>query len=216
MLSLVGLIPAIAIAAADMATVSPPSQIGSRTAVVEFTTDGNASTLDAKVILTESLPLSDTTLALVKAGHIKPDTSGVTHISGNTFRVSVSYPVKNDGEPLPVNLSLPVPRVRQPPSYPFVLRKQGITGGALVQLTINEKGLVKNVEVLRSSHPEFGSSAAQALERWQFSKPAKKDGKPIPITIMQLVTFQLDNQPAPLEWRISPQPSLETFIIGIF
>lgn len=210
-LLLVGVGAIKAIAADVIVTESLPHQVGIRSAVIEFSISENAKASNSRVVATESLALSDLGQALIKIGQIKPDSKGVTKVSENTYRLTLSYPVGNDGAPFPPEVSLPVPIVREAPVYPYYCYERGITGGAVLKLTLDETGKIKKVETLQASDSGFADSASKAVKKWQF-KPATKNGVPIAFTVLQLLTFSIGGDHgklAPLKWRISPQPCLE-------
>src|SRR4051794_2649399 len=60
------------------------------------------------------------------------------------------------------------------PVYPENLAATQTPGGAILELIIGADGAVKNLKVMRASHPEFAKSAQDAVPKWVFV-PAKKD-----------------------------------------
>lgn len=64
------------------------------------------------------------------------------------------------------------------PSYPDELRKRGVSGEIGLRLTIDEKGNVQKVEVLKGLHPYLDYSAVQAFMRWTFEPVLRKE-KPV-------------------------------------
>jgi TonB family protein len=62
----------------------------------------------------------------------------------------------------------PVPRFQARPQYPAALRKKGIRGEAVVDFVVDVNGDVKNVSVVRATHPEFGDAAVDAVAQWKF------------------------------------------------
>ncbi len=64
------------------------------------------------------------------------------------------------------------------PRYPRLARELGKEGTVLLQLTINERGQLMNVEVLRSAGSDFDEEAVRAVKNSTF-KPAVRGGKPI-------------------------------------
>lgn len=69
------------------------------------------------------------------------------------------------------------------PKYPQAARKDNASGVSVSQITIDENGLVINVEVLQSPHPAIEAEVKEALYKWRFSKftingkPYKTTGK---------------------------------------
>jgi len=72
----------------------------------------------------------------------------------------------------------PTPIKTAAPRYPSILKRDGISGLAAVQVVIDEKGKVISATVVKSTHPDFDRPALEAIERWTF-KPAKVGGNPV-------------------------------------
>lgn len=191
-----------------------PQHLGERAIVLEFSTDPSGQPTDLRIASSEAWTLENWAVALVKSGHVKPGSPGVKAIGENRYCATVAFPVENDGNPLSTDSTLPVPRIQPAPAYPFKLRQQRITGGALFQLTINEKAKVSKISLLKASHKEFGEQATQAVKLWRFSKPGTVHGKPVEMTINVMVTFELEGQPlVPWGWCVAPEPCLDTYLI---
>lgn len=70
----------------------------------------------------------------------------------------------------------PVRIYNQAPVYPLFAVRMGFEGTVMLNLTINEKGVVKDVIIKKSSgHRLLDNSAKDAAYKWKFS-PAKKAG----------------------------------------
>lgn len=65
------------------------------------------------------------------------------------------------------------------PLFPEELRRRRIGGEIDLQITINEKGVVQKVEVVKPNHPYHNYSAVQAFRQWIF-EPVLRKGKPVP------------------------------------
>lgn len=87
----------------------------------------------------------------------------------------------------------PVVRTRSAPQYPFELRRQNISGEAVVEFVVNAKGDVENARVVKATHPEFGEAAVAAVSRWKFS-PGKKDGQPVATRLTTPITFSVESR----------------------
>ena len=193
----------------------PPKEIGSRTVVLDFTVDGNAKPVAIDLVSSEAVGLNFWAKAMIKVGHIKTDSPGVAKIGEGKFRATIGFSVADDGAPPPPNITLPKARLQPGPIYPFGLARADIPGGVLLKLTIDEKARISKVELIRSSHREFGTAAIEALKKWRFSEPAKKDGIPITITLFQLITFEIDGKPpAVWEWQMCPEPALPEYLVS--
>ena len=84
----------------------------------------------------------------------------------------------------------PVPVRTVAPEYPSEMRHAAINGVVTVTITIDEHGTVSSAQVLKSSDPAFERAAVAAVEKWKF-KPAKVDGKPVPIKVNVPISFVL-------------------------
>ena len=86
----------------------------------------------------------------------------------------------------------PVPVRMVPPVYPDELRRDGMSGIVMVKCLIDEKGIVTDAQVEKSSNHAFSQPAVDAVKRWKF-KPAKKDGAAIALHVTIPIQFNLDN-----------------------
>ncbi len=79
------------------------------------------------------------------------------------------------------------------PVYPQSARSRGLSGYVLLELTINERGMISDVIVLKSE-PQgvFDQASIDAVKKWTFS-PAMNEGKVVMSKIKQKVNFELDN-----------------------
>jgi protein TonB len=64
------------------------------------------------------------------------------------------------------------------PEYPTRARKLGREGKVVLDLTIDERGKVVNVDVVETTDQMFVSTSISAAKRWKF-QPYKKDGVPV-------------------------------------
>jgi protein TonB len=62
-------------------------------------------------------------------------------------------------------------------------------GTVAVRAIVGIDGKVGETKVSSSPHPELNELALKAVKQWQFN-PARKDGKPIPVTVTVNVGFQ--------------------------
>ena len=98
-----------------------------------------------------------------------------------------------DRKPLPGTLVTPV--------YPVDLATAGTEGSVVVSFIINAAGEVKNVKVVKSTHPGFEAAAVAAVEKWQFD-PGSKGGRQVSTLVTQRISFDLSGRsaPAPGNW----------------
>lgn len=76
--------------------------------------------------------------------------------------------------------------------YPPDLLKKGIEGRVLLDIYIDDKGRVEEVEVIQGAYPTLDSIARQSAFQFLFS-PAKQEDRPIPVVIRFQYTFDLSN-----------------------
>ena len=87
---------------------------------------------------------------------------------------------------------MPAALVQTAPQYPFVLRKAGIQGEALVEFLIGPDGSVVEAAVLRATDVRFGDAAVDCIKRWRF-EPGRVDGKPVTCRMQVPIQFTLQN-----------------------
>jgi periplasmic protein TonB len=87
----------------------------------------------------------------------------------------------------------PVLRVPVSPTYPFEMRRAGISGEVLVEFIVDTKGDVVAVQVIRSSQREFEQPAIQAVQKWKF-RPGRKGGRAVNTRAQQPITFNLNDE----------------------
>lgn len=76
------------------------------------------------------------------------------------------------------------------PVYPFQARRFGREGKVLLRLTVDENGMVQQVEVVKDPGYGFAAAAEDAVRRSRFS-PARRDGHPIISRALLPVSFTL-------------------------
>ena len=77
------------------------------------------------------------------------------------------------------------------PVYPMMARKLGREGKVVLKLTIDEKGNLLDVEVIKKADYGFTEAAVEAVKKSTFL-PAKKDGNPIASRAILPIRFQLE------------------------
>jgi protein TonB len=94
------------------------------------------------------------------------------------------------------DVKAPVVINRVEPIYPEEARKARIMGIVIVEATISEDGIVKNVEVLKPLPFGLDQAALDAVKQWTF-KPATLDGKPVAVRFNLTINFKLSTPPPP-------------------
>ena len=103
-------------------------------------------------------------------------------------------------EPRDTEITPPVPVYKVSPKHPIGLYEQAVEGQAIVIVTVDILGNVKNPEVKAATHKEFGIAATVAASEWVF-EPARKNGVPIEIRVS-----------LPFEFKVAPEHKLNVKI----
>ncbi len=123
---------------------------------------------------------------------------GIEAKLGNTLAKAVDQTVLTaaDADALPVPteeyLVSQMPRVLNEvrPTYPAEARAKGLEGAVAMSILIDDKGAVREVEVL--SGPEiFRAVALAAMQQFRF-QPALAQGAPVAVRIAYTIRFTLD------------------------
>jgi len=86
-----------------------------------------------------------------------------------------------------------VQRVMQA-AYPARFAEEGITGETTVRFVIDENGLVDPSSIIVESSDAFGTAARMVVEVMRF-KPARLEGKPVPVVVTMPITWTLERTP---------------------
>jgi len=82
----------------------------------------------------------------------------------------------------------PKPVTQVQPSYPEELRRRLIGGQIGLRITIDEKGVVRRVEVEKPLYPYLNYTTVQAFRQWTF-EPIRVEGKPVPAAFRYTYSF---------------------------
>ena len=85
----------------------------------------------------------------------------------------------------------PMVKKRVIPEYPVMARSGEIEGEVWLKVTIDERGRVMYVSVVKTTAPIFNSPAIAAMKQWEFVA-AEQSGNPVKATIMIPMRFTLD------------------------
>jgi len=95
-----------------------------------------------------------------------------------------------DGNTMPRQLLL------VPPKYPNKLLRKKIEGAVTFSFTVDERGIVDNVDIESIEGPDaFGDALLETIERWRFS-PQLKDGVPVTARLRNRYLFSRDELPS--------------------
>ena len=83
----------------------------------------------------------------------------------------------------------PERKVFKAPEYPPVAKSARIEGTVVLEATLDERGVVQNVTVLRSV-PLLDQAAIDAVRQWRYS-PTRLNGVAISIIMTVTVTFSI-------------------------
>jgi periplasmic protein TonB len=130
---------------------------------------------------------------IVQAGFESGVTGGVVGGIAGGFDTEVAPPPT---EPVRVGGSVSAPRllVRVPPDYPAMAAAAQMEGRVILEATVDEKGSVDDVRVLRS-HAIFDEAAIEALKQWRY-EPLMFNGRPVPFVLTVTLSFNLNARPA--------------------
>jgi TonB family protein len=76
--------------------------------------------------------------------------------------------------------------------YPAEARRLEIEGDVKLEVSINEKGMVTKVKILKDPGGGLGEAAAKALKKFKFSPAITDQGKAVPYKIKYVYSFVLD------------------------
>ena len=122
------------------------------------------------------------------------------------------FPVEYDEGPNANDAPKPTLLTGKALVFPEALVAKRENGGAILELTISDHGIVQRVKVLSSSHPACGEAAAATAKTWTFI-PAKKDGLPIQSRWRIAIAFNADGKLGDYKWRVAPRPSLGAYVV---
>jgi protein TonB len=62
--------------------------------------------------------------------------------------------------------------------YPISRLKNGESGDAVIEFTVDQQGIPRDFRVVSSDYPYYASHAILAVQKWRF-QPALKAGRPV-------------------------------------
>ena len=154
--------------------------------ILGIRTDIDGHVKAAKIYRSKSPLLSKAAVAAVKQWVYEP-----FFIDGKAkealFTVTVRFKLNGKSVEKKKNPKL-VKRVD--PIYPKELRKQGIQGTVILEVTTDIYGKPDKVEVLKSENSLLNQSAIDAVKQWVY-EPYIKAGKPVPVVFTVKVRYKL-------------------------
>jgi len=133
-------------------------------------------------------------MAIAILGGLCAGTPRVAAQTKDSAKVSTSSPTFADDEAFAgyqrVTAGMTPPKaIHSPdPDYPDLPQDTEPNGVVVMLIGVDSRGRVEPVRVVRSSAPVFEKSAVTTVKTWHF-KPAKKDGKAVPVQITVEMKF---------------------------
>lgn len=162
--------------------------------VVEAQIDAGGAVTGTSVIRGRSPALDRAARATLERWRFEPATLGGAAVE-SAYRIAfrfalekapaaVATPVEVAGPARPLELGgdiEPPAKVLTPiPDYPDAAWAAGVTGDVLVRATIDERGAVADVEVVKGLPYGITEAAVEAIRRWRF-RPATLHGEPVAV-----------------------------------
>ena len=82
--------------------------------------------------------------------------------------------------------------VQARPQYPFELRRDGVSGSAVVDFIVDEYGMPRNITAVRATRPEFAQSAVSCVAHWRY-RPGLVQGRPVRVHLQVPMYYSLNN-----------------------
>ena len=145
-----------------------------------------------KPITEDAIPPSAT------AGPIPPGTiltgnpSAATALLATQHATSIaSPPPAKNTEPFRVggDIKPPARIFYQPPVYPTIAQTARVEGTVMLEATIDESGMIRDLRVVRSI-PLLDRAAIDAVSKWRYT-PTRLNGAPVAVIMTVNVTFTL-------------------------
>ena len=130
-----------------------------------------------------SAPVGNTSYGAMQGPATKPEDVKAYRSAGVGRADSYALPGEVDAEPAVLS--------EFKPPYPETARKAGIEGTVRLRLWLDAQGKVQQVRVLRKAGYGLDEAAQEAIVRFKF-RPARKGGKPVPMSFTFDFHFYLD------------------------
>jgi TonB family protein len=183
--------------------------------LLELNIDEKGTAVDGHVVSSDDTTFDHAldSIALTEAKAMKfPVRQKDGHPVNYTARAPFVFPIEGDEGPEANNGPKPKIHSAIKPVYPAELAAKGEVGGVIVELLVDAAGKVAQLQVLRSSHPEFAQATEAAVKQWVFS-PATRDGAPVESRFRMAVPFMTDVSVPGWKWRFAPRPSIGNYTV---
>ena len=119
----------------------------------------------------------------------------LTLIAFSLLSIRAAFPQEVSREPIRVGGNVQASKLvyQVDPVYPPRAREARVSGMVILQVTIDAKGEVSKVQVLRG-HPLLDDAALEAVRQWRYS-PTYLNGEAVPVIATVSVVFNADGSP---------------------
>ncbi len=182
-----------------------PTTANGYTVNVEMLVGETGTVEEAKVVSSDEEILNGVALKIVSG--LKQEIRRKNGEAVKYRRVApLFFPVEGDGGP-EAQTPLPKPILQPGPIFPYDKIRAEVAGGAILELSVDEKGKVAEVKIVRASQADFGNAAVQAMRKWTF-EPLRIGGKATPVHFFQAITFETSASRPDWRWYLAPRPGL--------
>lgn len=181
------------------------------TVEVDVSMSAQGTVEDVKVVQADTYDLGVLAVRLAKSRAYRPQIQEGRPVPA-VQRLPLFFPV--EGDLGPENNREPKPELKRPvaPDYPVAMRSANQPGGAIVRVVVGQDGRVREVALVRASHPDFGASAVEAVRQWRFG-PAQKEGAPVESQFNVAVAFEISGKEPEWQWYVPPRPAFKAAFI---
>lgn len=181
------------------------------TVEVDVTVSAEGAVEEVKIVQADTYDLGVMAAGVAKSRTYRPQIKEDQPIR-SVQRLPLFFPV--EGDLGPESNREPKPELKEPvaPRYPAAMRKAGQPGGAILRVVVGPNGRVRDLTLVRASHPDFGASALEAVRRWRFD-PARKEGTPVEAQFNLAVAFEVSGAAPEWQWYVPPRPAFTAAFI---
>jgi protein TonB len=169
------------IRASEPKSMAPPPPVAALQPQPAAVKEKNLVPSEAKTAAQEAQPISPPQVPAMPSSAGRSSTTSETGASASTDQVYEAGMVDQQ----------PTVAKKIEPFYPEFVKDQGIAGIVRAQVTIDEKGNVMEVKILRSPHELLSDEVTKALGRWKYN-PGRFKG----------VAVKVKNRPIEIEFKL--------------
>ena len=170
----------------------PPAPVPVTPAPIAVNPEAAPAFPPEKPITEDAIPPSAVTGPVPPGSIFTGNPSSPTTILGSTQGTSIASPpapkapdvVRVGGDIKP-----PARIFYQPPVYPTIAQTARVEGTVMLEATIDESGMIRDLKVVRSI-PLLDRAAIDAVSKWRYT-PTRLNGAPVAVIMSVNVTFTL-------------------------